>query len=187
MRCECHGNAGQLLFSSAVPPLNNNMCVCTSFAGLRGIITESDKQKWKNSFGKCASGYDCFYLVHIRAHEWARAFDKHNIIECFLPCFCFIRGFVWLMCWLQPVGFVTFHTRAGAEAAKQDLQVNFPIPVIHILPNTIDYNSNIIDIIHPNQQQPKKYRPYRMCFNGNDCCSRIDIATVPLARTSFIG
>jgi len=23
----------------------------------------------------------------------------------------------------QPVGFVTFHTRAGAEAAKQDLQV----------------------------------------------------------------
>ena len=25
----------------------------------------------------------------------------------------------------QPVGFVTFHTRAGAEAAKQDLQVNF--------------------------------------------------------------
>lgn len=24
----------------------------------------------------------------------------------------------------QPVGFVTFHTRAGAEAAKQDLQVN---------------------------------------------------------------
>lgn len=30
-------------------------------------------------------------------------------------------------CWFsfsfQPVGFVTFHTRAGAEAAKQDLQV----------------------------------------------------------------
>lgn len=25
--------------------------------------------------------------------------------------------------WFQPVGFVTFHTRAGAEAAKQDLQV----------------------------------------------------------------
>lgn len=25
---------------------------------------------------------------------------------------------------LQPVGFVTFQTRAGAEAAKQDLQVN---------------------------------------------------------------
>lgn len=24
----------------------------------------------------------------------------------------------------QPVGFVTFHTRAGAEAAKQDLQVS---------------------------------------------------------------
>lgn len=24
---------------------------------------------------------------------------------------------------IQPVGFVTFHTRAGAEAAKQDLQV----------------------------------------------------------------
>lgn len=24
---------------------------------------------------------------------------------------------------LQPVGFVTFNTRAGAEAAKQDLQV----------------------------------------------------------------
>ena len=29
----------------------------------------------------------------------------------------------------QPVGFVTFHTRAGAEAAKQDLQVwNFHVP-----------------------------------------------------------
>lgn len=27
------------------------------------------------------------------------------------------------MCW-QPVGFVTFSTRAGAEAAKQDLQVS---------------------------------------------------------------
>lgn len=26
---------------------------------------------------------------------------------------------------LQPVGFVTFQTRAGAEAAKQDLQVRF--------------------------------------------------------------
>lgn len=26
---------------------------------------------------------------------------------------------------LQPVGFVTFNTRAGAEAAKQDLQVGF--------------------------------------------------------------
>lgn len=25
----------------------------------------------------------------------------------------------------QPVGFVTFQTRAGAEAAKQDLQVRF--------------------------------------------------------------
>jgi len=25
----------------------------------------------------------------------------------------------------QPVGFVTFHTRAGAEAAKQDLQVTY--------------------------------------------------------------
>lgn len=25
----------------------------------------------------------------------------------------------------QPVGFVTFNTRAGAEAAKQDLQVGF--------------------------------------------------------------
>lgn len=25
----------------------------------------------------------------------------------------------------QPVGFVTFQTRAGAEAAKQDLQVNY--------------------------------------------------------------
>jgi hypothetical protein len=27
------------------------------------------------------------------------------------------------VCFLQPVGFVTFNTRAGAEAAKQDLQV----------------------------------------------------------------
>lgn len=31
---------------------------------------------------------------------------------------------------LQPVGFVTFHTRAGAEAAKQDLQVGIDFIVI---------------------------------------------------------
>jgi hypothetical protein len=30
---------------------------------------------------------------------------------------------------LQPVGFVTFNTRAGAEAAKQDLQVSLPLPL----------------------------------------------------------
>lgn len=32
-----------------------------------------------------------------------------------------------VICYLQPVGFVTFHTRAGAEAAKQDLQVGTKI------------------------------------------------------------
>jgi len=32
----------------------------------------------------------------------------------------------------QPVGFVTFHTRAGAEAAKQDLQVTIKTKSISI-------------------------------------------------------
>lgn len=34
-----------------------------------------------------------------------------------------LRMLLYLGVFLQPVGFVTFHTRAGAEAAKQDLQV----------------------------------------------------------------
>lgn len=39
---------------------------------------------------------------------------------------CYFELWIFLMIGLvlfQPVGFVTFNTRAGAEAAKQDLQV----------------------------------------------------------------
>lgn len=41
----------------------------------------------------------------------------------------------------QPVGFVTFHTRAGAEAAKQDLQVTIK-NIIKIFTNLIE-NKNL--------------------------------------------
>lgn len=41
----------------------------------------------------------------------------------------------------QPVGFVTFHTRAGAEAAKQDLQVwNFHVPRLFPLLSTHSFS-----------------------------------------------
>lgn len=35
-----------------------------------------------------------------------------------------------ISCCFQPVGFVTFHTRAGAEAAKQDLQVCLTVIIL---------------------------------------------------------
>jgi len=39
---------------------------------------------------------------------------------------------IYIMHFPQPVGFVTFHTRAGAEAAKQDLQVTIKTKSISI-------------------------------------------------------
>lgn len=63
---------------------------------LRRVIVESDQQEWKDSIGE---------LI------WKSTDLHENLIYHF-----------GLVC--QPVGFVTFNTRAGAEAAKQDLQVS---------------------------------------------------------------
>jgi len=38
----------------------NNYCLFC-FPGLRGILTESNKQKWQNGIGKC----DCICTVHV--------------------------------------------------------------------------------------------------------------------------
>lgn len=48
---------------------------------------------------------------------------------------------------LQPVGFVTFHTRAGAEAAKQDLQVGIAIIIISKYVNLIFILLSLIQLI----------------------------------------
>lgn len=45
-----------------------------------------------------------------------------------LKAYSYFNGFTMIVCVsdiaFQPVGFVTFSTRAGAEAAKQELQVS---------------------------------------------------------------
>lgn len=49
-----------------------------------------------------------------------------------------------LLVLLQPVGFVTFQTRAGAEAAKQDLQVRF---ILHTRYLYYNYNNYYIILL----------------------------------------
>lgn len=73
------------------------MCFCT---GLRGLAAKSDQQEWEDSIGK---------FVNRQVRCLSQALQEFCVLKDVLP--------------LQPVGFVTFHTRAGAEAAKQDLQV----------------------------------------------------------------
>lgn len=63
---------------------------------LRRIAVEGDQQEWQDSFGK---------------------FNE-------LTANCLKPDFDIVLFSSQPVGFVTFNTRAGAEAAKQDLQVS---------------------------------------------------------------
>ena len=77
--------------------------------GLWRFSAQSHQQKWKNVLSKLM-----IWLIF-----WIKF-----LISIIIFIVSAWRYIIYLFLCLQPVGFVTFNTRAGAESAKQDLQVS---------------------------------------------------------------